>query len=123
MNDPLQPILSMTRLVDLQLHVARTGLALGDTAVMQATADRWIGIFAAVQRYRLGMIPHRPLRLLGFLAPADAALISPAVAAGEPFRIRIVGLTPEHLAPEPEIHVSVWGDPKRLLIPPPLTVA
>ena len=123
MHDPMQPILPMTRLVGLQVHVARTGLSIGDTATAALLPEGMVGIFAAVQRYRLGLIPYRPLRLLGLLAPAAAGLIAPALVAGETFRIRIVGLTPEHLAPEPEVHVSIWGDPKRLLIPPPLTVA
>lgn len=123
MRDPQQPILAMTRLVDLHVHVARTGLSIGDAAEAHPLEDGNIGIFAPVQRYRLGMIPHRPKRLLGLLTPAAAGLIAPALVAGEPFRIRIVGLTPEHISPEPEIHVSIWGDPKRLLIPPPLTMA
>lgn len=123
MRDPLQTILPMTRLVELRVHVARTGLSIGDTATAVMMTDGRIGIFASVQRYRLGLIPHRPQRLLGLLTPAAEGLIAPALAAGEPFRVRIVGLTPEHLAPEPEIHVSVWGDPKRLLIPPPMTMA
>lgn len=123
MRDPQQPLLAMTQLVDLQVQVAGTGLSIGDTAEAHPLPDGRIGIFAPVQRYRLGILPHRPLRLLGLLAPSAAALIAPALAAGEPFRIRIVGLTPEHIGPEPEIHVSIWGDPKRLLIPPPLTVA
>ncbi len=123
MRDSQQPILPMTRLVDLHVNVARTGLSIGDAAQAHPMTDGRIGIFAPVQRYRLGVIPHRPLRLLGLLTPAAAYLIAPALTAGEPFRIRIVGLTPEHIGPEPEIHVSIWGDPKRLLIPPPLTVA
>lgn len=123
MRDALQTILPMTRLDELRVHVARTGLSIGDTAQAALMTDGRIGIFARVQRYRLGVIPHRPTRLLGLLSPAAAGLIAPALAAGEPFRIRIVGLTPEHIGPEAQIHVSVWGDPKRLLIPPPLTVA
>lgn len=123
MPDPLQTILPMTRLIELRVHIARTGLSIGDTAEAALMTDGRIGIFAPVQRYRLGLIPHRPTRLLGLLTPAAASLIAPALGAGEPFRIRIVGLTPEHLGPEPEIHVSIWGDPKRLLIPPPLTMA
>ncbi len=123
MRDPQQPILAMTRLVELQVHVARTGLSIGDPAQAHPLPDGQIGIFAPVQRYRLGILPHRPLRLLGLLTPNAASLIAPALGAGEPFRIRIVGLTPEHLGPDPEIHVSIWGDPKRLLIPPPLTAA
>jgi len=121
MYDSQQPILPMTQLIDLHVHVGRTGLSIGDTATAQPMPDGSIGIFAPVQRYRLGMIPYRPIRLLGLLPPEDGGLIAPALTAGEPFRIRIVGLTPEHINPEPEIHVSVWGDPRRLMIPPPLT--
>ena len=123
MHDLMQPILPMTRLVGLRVHVARTGLSIGDTALAQVLPDGMVGIFAPVRRYILGMFPHRPLRLLGHLAPAAAGLIAPALLAGQGFRVRIVGLTPEHLGPEPEVHVSIWGDPKRLLVPPPLTVA
>jgi len=121
MQDPMQPILPMTRLIDLQVNVARTGLSIGDTAAAFVDDAGRVGIAAPVQRYLLGLIPRRPLRLLGYLTPAAADLVAPAMRAGEPFRIRIVGLTPEHLGPEPQVDVSIWGDPRRLLVPQPLT--
>ena len=45
-------------------------------------------------------------------------ILAPALDEGMPLRMRVVMLTPEHLAGSgvPEIHVSVWGDP-RLLAP------
>ncbi len=123
MRDPMQPILSMTPLVGLQVHVAQAGLSIGDSAEAALLPDANVGIYAAVRRNFLGLFPHRPMRLLGLLTPGAASLIAPALLAGQPFRIRIVGLTPEHLGPEPEVHVSIWGDPRRLLIPPPLTAS
>jgi len=123
MHDPMQPILPMTRLTSLQVNIARTGLSLGDPAEAFVDPEGQVGIVAPVQRYLLGLFPHRRPRVLGYLSPAAAGLIAPALLAGEAFRIRIVGLTPEHLAPEPEMHISIWGDPKRLLVPPPLTMA
>ena len=109
MYDQLQPILPMTRLVGLCVNVAATRLSIGDALEARLQGDGRVGIFAPVRRRLLGLIPRSTLRLLGHLAPAAGGLIAPALQTGTRLRVRIVGLTPEHLAPEPEVHVSVWG--------------
>jgi len=121
MHDPMQPILAMTRLTDLRVHVAQSGLSIGDSATAAGTSDGSVAIFAPVRRYLLGLFRHHPMRLLGHLSPAASGLIAPALRAGQPFRVRIVGLTPEHLAPEPQVHISIWGDPKRLMLAQPFS--
>jgi len=112
----------MTRLTALQVNIARTGLAIGDSAEVFLAPEGRIGVAAPVLRHILGVFAHRAPRVIGFLGAEAEGLIAPALIAGQSFRIRIVGLTPEHLGPEPEVFVSIWGDAKRLLVPPPLTI-
>jgi len=114
------------------VHVARTGLSIGSEAELHPLPDGRVGVFARLSRRFLGFIPRQVTLLIGVLGPQASALIAPAVERGELLRVRIVGLTPEHLtAPGfgPEVHVSVWGDPKHIAVwahdgtvstPPPL---
>jgi hypothetical protein len=43
-------------------------------------------------------------------------IIAPSLAHGDDLRVRIIDLTPEHLANgyPPEVYISVWGDPRHL---------
>ena len=117
MHEMMQPLIHKAALRDIALHVGRTGLSIGDEALLHLLPDGRIGVFVRLHRRLLGLLPRRVTVLAGTLGPQASALIGGAVDRQETLRIRIVGLTPEHLASEgmgPEIHVSVWGDPRHL---------
>lgn len=119
MNDLLQPLIHKAAVRDIAVHVARTGLSIGSEAALLPLPDGRIGVFARLDRRFLGVIPRKVTVLIGVLGPQASALIAPAVERDELLRVRIVGLTPEHLtAPGlgPEVHVSVWGDPRHISV-------
>lgn len=132
MHDLLQPLIHKAAVRDIVVHVARTGLSIGSEAELHPLPDGRIGVFARLTRRFLGLIPRQVTVLIGVLGPHASALIAPAVERGETLRVRIVGLTPEHLTSAgngPEIHISVWGDPRHIAVwsndgtvttPPPL---
>lgn len=107
-----QPIIHKASLMGLAVHVGRSGLCLNDTAELRATGEGRIGVFALQPRRWLGLIPRIKRLYLGHLGPQAATLVAPRLDRDEQLRVRIVGLTPEHLAggAEPEIHVSVWSN-------------
>lgn len=117
MHDLLQPLIHKAAVHNIVVNIARTGLSIGDEAELHELPDGQIGVFARVRRHFLGLIPRKMILPIGVLGPGAGRLISSAVVQGENLRVRIVGLTPEHLASEgqgPEIHISVWGDPRHL---------
>lgn len=119
MQDMLQPLIHKAAVHSISIDVARTGLSIGDTAELVALPDGRIGVFAHLQRRFLGLIPRKVTVLIGALGPHASELIAPVVERGEQLRVRIVGLTPEHLAVPPmgaEVHISVWGDPRHLAV-------
>ena len=122
MQDILQPIIHKAPVLGLRVNVARTGLCIGDPAELRLLEDGQIGIFAPVRKRLLGLIPRSVLLHLGHLGPQASAIIGDAIHHGHHLRVRIVGLTPEHLSPVagPEVHISIWGDAQRLQ-PHPLT--
>lgn len=126
MQDMLQPLIHKAALRDIAVHVARAGLSIGDEAALHLLPDGRIGVFTRRSRRILGLIPRRVTLQLGVLGPQASRIILPAVENAEPLRVRIVGLTPEHLVPEggrTEIHISVWGHPRHAVAPaaaPPL---
>ncbi len=132
MYDLLQPLIHKAAVHNITVNVARTGLSIGAPAELHMLPDGRVGVFVQVKRWFLGLIPRQVTLLVGLLGPHATALIAPAVDRNELLRVRIVGLTPEHLAAEgagPEIHVSVWGDPRHIAVwakdgtvftPPPL---
>lgn len=119
MYDLLQPLIHKAAVRDIVVHVARTGLSIGHEAEVHLLPDGRIGVFARLTRRFLGLIPRQVTVLIGVLGPHASALIAPAVERGEMLRVRIVGLTPEHLTAAgsgPEVHVSVWGDPRHIAV-------
>ena len=123
MQHLFQPIIHKARLQALAVNVGRAGLTLNDAAELQQN-DRGIGVHVLLQRPFLGVIPRCKRVYLGQLGPAACALVQPHLDRGGPLRVRIVGLTPEHLAgPDgPEVHVSVWGVLDNVIpAAPPLT--
>lgn len=116
MQDILQPIIHKAPVMGLRVNVTRTGLCINDPAELRLLTDGQIGIFAPVRKRFLGIIPWRSEAHLGHLGPAAVAIIGEAIQQGQHLRVRIVGLTPEHLSAStgPEVHISIWGDAARL---------
>lgn len=116
MTDAKLPLIHKAPVEDLVIHVARTGLSIGDTAWLDRTSTGRIGVFAQLRQPILGFIPRVRPGLVGHLGPLAEELVSPSLAHGDDLRVRIIDLVPEHLANghPPEVYVSVWGDPRHL---------
>jgi hypothetical protein len=110
MNQTMLPLIHKAPVQGLQVHVVRSGLALGDELEAVALDDGTIGIVARIRARFLGLIPHHRLALIGRFGPQATGLLLPELDRGESLRLRIVGLTPEFLAGPggAEVHVSVW---------------
>lgn len=113
MHETLRPLIHKAQVLGLQIHVGRAGLCLGDAAEAISLEDGTIGVAARIRRPLLGLIPRQKQMVLGRLGPAASRILMPELAQGRPLRLRIVGLTPEHLAgPDgAEVHISAWGAP------------
>lgn len=116
MSDAKLPLIHKAPVEGLAIHVARTGLSIGDQARLDRLADGRIGVFARLNMPILGLIPHHREGLVGHLGPVAEEIIAPSLAHGDDLRVRIIDLTPEHLANgfPPEVYISVWGDPRHL---------
>lgn len=116
MSDAKLPLLHKAPVEGLLVHVARSGLAIGDTAAAVRLPDGRIGVMALCRQPWLGLIPRWRQRLIGHLGPLAEEVVSPSLDHGDPLRVRIVALVPEYLTNglPPEVHVSVWGDPRHL---------
>jgi hypothetical protein len=73
-------------------------------------------VYARLSQPILGLIPRHRTGLLGHLGPVAEEIVAPSLAHGDALRVRIIDLTPEHLANGygPEVYISVWGDPRHL---------
>jgi hypothetical protein len=116
MSDAKLPLIHKAPVEELVIHVARTGLAIGDTAWLDRVSDGRIGVFARLRQPILGIIPRQRVGLIGHLGPVAAEIITPSLAHGDDLRVRIIDLVPEHLSNgfPPEVYISVWGDPRHL---------
>jgi hypothetical protein len=116
MSDTKLPLIHKAPVEGLEIHVARTGLAIGDSARLDRLSDGRIGVFARLKKPILGVIPHHRDGLVGHLGPVAEEILAPSLAHGDDLRVRIIDLTPEHLANgyPPEVYISVWGDPRHL---------
>jgi hypothetical protein len=117
MTDLLQPLIHKAAVHDICVDVSRSKLCIGDPVQLLPLGDGRIGVVAESRSRWFWVIPRRVSRLIGVLGPLASELIAPAVVQGEQLRVRIVGLTPEHLAQTPgraEVHISVWGDPRHI---------
>lgn len=117
MQDLLQPLIHKAAVQDIAVNVARSGLSIGDEAELHSCPDGQLAVFAVRTRRIIGLFPRRHLTRVGVLGPQAESILSAAVENGDLLRVRIVGLTPEHLVTPggcPEIHISVWGDPRVL---------
>lgn len=125
MQDILQVLIHKAPVQELQLHIGRSGLCIGDAAELQLQADGKIGIYAQAKRPLLGVLPRRSLRHLGFLGPAATAVMTDPLRHSDHLRVRIVGLTPEHLSSTggAEVYISVWSNTHRMMgVRPPAPV-
>jgi hypothetical protein len=116
MSDAKLPLIHKAPVEGLAIHVARTRLAIGDSARLDRLSDGRIGVFARLRKPFLGIIPHHREGFVGHLGPVAEEIIAPSMAHGDDLRVRIIDLTPEHLANgyPPEVYISVWGDPRHL---------
>jgi hypothetical protein len=116
MTDAKLPLIHKAPIEGLVIHVARTRLVIGDIAWLDRLPDGRIGVFAKVRQPFLGIIPRQRAALLGHLGPVAEEIVAPSLEHGDPLRVRIIDLVPEHLANgyPPEIYISVWGDPRHL---------
>ena len=116
MIESLHPVLPKTPILGLRVHVGRSGICIGDPATLLLTETGEVVLLAVVKRRYLGLFPYRQKVRLGQLGPVVSRILTPAIRQGSQMRIRIVGLTPEHLCgvEGPEIFVSVWADPLAL---------
>lgn len=116
MSDAKLPLIHKAPVEGLAIHVARTGLSIGDPAWLDRLTDGRVGVFAQVRQPFLGVIPRQRPACLGHLGPMAEEIVSPSLAHGDDLRVRIIDLTPEHLSNgyPPEVYISVWGDPRHL---------
>ncbi|MFT7059432.1 MAG: hypothetical protein ACJASV_001941 [Pseudorhodobacter sp.] len=128
-QDIIQPLIPKAQVTGLRLAVASSGLSMGDKAELHLAEDGQVMVYAITQRPLL-FWSRRKLRQLGYLGAQVSETLTAALRKGDALRVRIVGLTPEHLAADgvPELYVSVWGSaplskmqsPALTEIPPPL---
>lgn len=118
MQDILQPILHSTEVVGLCGGINRTGLSIGDEATLLPAAEGVVEVAARIRR-RFLLIRRSQLCVIGRLGPSATRLVAPLLERPDALRVRIVGITPEHLSRDgrAEMHVSIWG---HLPVPPPL---
>jgi hypothetical protein len=116
MSDSKLPLIHKAPVEGIQIHVARARLVIGDNAMIDRLPDGRIGVFASVSQPVFGIFPRRRMALIGHLGPSVEDILAPSLSHGDPLRVRIIDLTPEHLANgfPPEIYISVWGDPRHL---------
>lgn len=107
------PLLAKAPVYGLQVHIGRSGLSIGDEAQVTLDAERKIIVTAMVRQRRFGVFKLSRLRQLGHLGPVVDRILLPHLESGQDLRVRVVGITPEHLSGDrgPEVFVSVWGAP------------
>ncbi|MGO4909427.1 hypothetical protein ACEN2J_13975, partial [Pseudorhodobacter sp. W20_MBD10_FR17] len=118
MQDIIEPILHQAAVCDLTMALKSTGLSIGDTAELRLGDDHRVAVYAHILRRRL-FIRRSVLRHVGYLDAHAAMVLAPNLRNDEHLRVRIVGLTPEHLAHDgrAEMHVSVWGTARHASAP------
>jgi hypothetical protein len=116
MTDAKLPLIHKAPVEGLQIHVARAGIAIGDTAWLDRLTDGRVGVFTRLRQPIFGLIPRQRPGLVGHLGPVAEEIVAPSLAHGDTLRVRIIDLVPEHLSNgfPPEVYISVWGDPRHL---------
>lgn len=123
MQDIIEAIIHKAPVRDLAIHIGKSGLCLGDRADLRLMPDGSVGVFCMARR-RIFLFAQSVERRIGHLGPQASAIVTPALAQGETLRVRIVGLTPEHLARDghADVHISVWGQARRLAAMPGVAI-
>lgn len=116
MQDLMQPLIHKAQIHDLKVHIGKSGLCIGDKAELFLLEDGHVGVFADRHSTWFGFIQRRKSVQIGALGPNASTILAKVLRDSSRIRVRIVGLTPEHLTGTgvAEVHVSVWGnaDPK-----------
>lgn len=110
MHDILEPILHKASVSEFRITIRTAGLSIGDTAELHLCEDGTVAVYATILKRGL-LFRRRKLAQVGLLGQRATALITPALRNRDHLRVRIVGLTPEHLSGDgrPEMNISVWG--------------
>lgn len=110
MQDIIEAIIHKAAVCDLQTAIRHTGLSIGDAAELHLCDDGSVAVWGKISK-RSFLIRRNVLAHIGFLGPQASKILTPSLRRGDHLRVRVVGLTPEHLAPDgkAEMHVSVWG--------------
>lgn len=127
----IEPIIHKAAVIDMKIALRNTGLSIGDPAELHLTDQGQIAVHAYIHK-RSFLFSRRKLTYIGHLGAKAMPLLAPALRRGNYLRVRVVGLTPEHLATDgkAEMHISVWGTTRHLftsvapdtnLEPPPST--
>ena len=114
MQDTPIPLLAKAPVFGLQMHIGQSGLALGDRVRLALDEEGKVVVCARVRQRVFGSLQRSVQAPVGHLGPVVDRLVAPQVAAGHDLRVRVVGITPEHLSPDgrAEVFVSVWGVPR-----------
>lgn len=107
----IEPIIHKAAVKDLRHPLRNAGLSIGDTCELHLGDDDRIAVYVHILRRRF-LIRRRVWAIIGYLGAQANPLLSPALRRGDPLRVRLVGLTPEHLSTggTPEMYISVWGN-------------
>ncbi len=112
-QDIIEAIIHKAPVLDLTVHVGRSALCLGDRVDLHLLADGRVGVVCKVRR-RGFLFTRLAARQIGVLGRRASEIVAPALERGEALRVRIVGLTPEHLASDgrADVGISVFGNPR-----------
>lgn len=119
----IEPIIHKATVTDLTRPLKNSGLSIGDTAELHLGEDGRIAVYVQITK-RSFLIRRRVHALIGYLGAQANTLLTPALRRGDHLRVRVVGLTPEHLATSgnPEMFVSVWGTTRHFHARPAATL-
>ncbi len=119
MQEIIEPIIHKAAVTELKLMLKTTGLSIGDSAQLHLEDDTRIAVYAHIHKRRF-LIRRRVLARFGYLGAHATPLLAPALRRGDHMRVRVVDLTPEHLAPngKAEMYISVWGTARHFLARP-----
>lgn len=114
MQGIIEPIIHKAAVKDLTYPLRNTGLSIGDACELHLGDDGRIAVYVYLLKRRF-LIRRRVQALIGYLGTQANPLLVPALRRGDALRVRLVGLTPEHLATsgKAEMHISVWGNTQR----------
>lgn len=122
MQDIIEPIIHKAAVCDLQTRIQHTGLSIGDPAELHLCDDGRVAVYTKINK-RSFLLRRRMLAHIGDLGAQASQILAPALRRGDYMRVRVVGLTPEHLAYDgkAEMHISVWGNMRHFQVPKPAT--